>query len=136
MSIVARPECVANLLSIEATILEESCLSHALRVFLRRRRAESLAPRLPCPSAPVELVVLQGPVGQLAPDTALAQLVANSDGALSPLGPLGDELLGESLVGEEIFGLERVEGLAHHGVLMAPGQKLALELDARMLAAG
>ena len=56
--------------------------------------------------------------------------------AVSARGPLQYETLRETLVGQEILGLERIQCLADERLAESARDELATELGARVLAAG
>jgi hypothetical protein len=67
---------------------------------------------------------------QLVPDAALAKLMANLHRPVPARGPLQDEIFRESLVGEEIFGLERVQRFADEPLGEPSRNELANQLRA------
>lgn len=69
-------------------------------------------------------------------DAPFAQLMTDLERAVSARHPLVYETLCETLVGEKIFGLERVQRLADQPLGKTPRGELAAELGARVLAAG
>ena len=123
------------MLLFEPTLYEKARLARSFPYVFRAPGAEALAARGERPLAPALPVAIDGPRCQIVTDTALAQFITNFQRTLPTCCPMNDETLCESLVGQEILGLERVQHIADKRARKAPQRELAVKLGARVLAA-
>ena len=122
------------MLLFESALREKACLARSLPHILRRRAAEALVPHDARPLAPTLPVAVNIACRQIVADAPLPQLIANLQRTVPSGDPLQDEIFSESLLGQEILGLERVQRLADERLRESPRDELATELDACVLA--
>lgn len=120
---------------LEATLLEEAHLAGSLPDILGWSASEAFVPYGERPFAPGPPVCVDIGRGDVVVDAALAQLVADLQGTVTSRDALHHESLGETPVGEEIFGLERVQRLDDEPLRETPRGELAAQFAARVLAA-
>ena len=128
-------QCKANVILFETPLHEKARLARSFPNVLRASGAETFAARGERPLAPASPVAIDGPRCQIVTDASLSQLIAYFQGTHSACCALKDEILCESLVGQEILALERVQDFADDRLPKASQSELTAKLGARVLAA-
>ena len=126
---------ISNVILFESTLYQKTRLARSFSNVLRALGSESLEPRGKRPFAPALPVGIDGSRCQIVTDTALPQFITNFQRTLPTCRPMNDETLCESLVGQEILALERVQHISDKRTRKAPQRELAVKLRARVLAA-
>ncbi len=119
----------------ETTLCEKARLARPFPNVLRTFGAESFAPHCERPFAPALPVGIHGLGYQIVADASLSQLITDLQRTLPTGCPVCYETLCESLVGQEILGLEHVQLSVDKRLREPPRSELTTQLDARMLAA-
>jgi len=125
----------SNMILFESTLYQKTRLARSFSNVLRALGSKSLEPRGKRPLAPALPVGIDGSRCQIVTDASLPQFITNFQRTLPTCCPMNDETLCESLVGQEILGLERVQHIADKRARKAPQRELAVKLGARVLAA-
>ncbi len=119
---------------LETTLYEKARLARSFLYVLRPLGAEALVAHSARPLAPALPVGIDKLRRQIAADASLSQLMANLQRTVPSRGSLQHEIFCESLVGQEVLGLERVQRLADERLGKSARSELAAELGARVLA--
>jgi len=120
---------------LESALREKARLAGAFPDVLRRFGAESLVAYGECLFAPVLPLGANGGGSQFVANPALSQLMADLQRSLATRLSMLYEALGESPIGQKIFGLQRIQHLTDERFGKAALREFAAELGARMLAA-
>ena len=124
-----------NLLLFKPALGEKARLAGSFPHILRRIAAEAFVAYGERLRAPPRAIHFHELLGQRVADATLAQLVANFQRSLPARHAVRNEALGESPIGEKIFGFERVQCLADQRLGESTLRELAPELGARVFAA-
>ena len=135
MSLEFNTKSEANVLVLESALSEKTRLARLLPNVLGSLSPEALSPGGARPIAPALRVGFDILCRQFVADASLSQLVTNLQRTIASGSPLQYELLCESLVRQEILGLERVQHFIDEPLGKPPRNELAAELEARVLAA-
>jgi hypothetical protein len=119
----------------ESALCEKARLARPLPKVFGTFGAESFAPHRERPIAPALPVGIHGPGYQIVADATLSQLITDLQRTLPTGCPVCYETLCESLVGQEILGLEHVQLSVDKRLRESPRSELTAQLDARMLSA-
>ena len=120
---------------LESSLLQEARLARPFLDVLGALRAESLVAegqRALAPALPVRLDEL---CRQGVADASFPQLVTNLQWTLPARRPLEYEALRETPIGQQVFGLQRVQRVADEIFGESADRELAPEFGARVLAA-
>ena len=124
-----------NVIRLESTSFEKARLARSFSNVLWALGAKALAPHGERPLTPTLPVAIDGLGCQIVTNASLSQLITYFQRTQPARCPLHDESLCESLVGQEILSLERVQHLADKRLRKASHSELAAELGSRVLAA-
>jgi hypothetical protein len=115
---------------LESALCQEAGLARPIPYVLGPCATEPLVPHGQRPFAPASPIAIDVLRRQVALDAPLAQLMTDFQRTVSSCGPLQNEVFRESLVRQEVLGLERIQRFADEPFGKSPSDELAIELGA------